>query len=204
MKSTLLIGDYIFISKFAYGYSKYSLPFGHKFNYFEGRSMAKEPERGDVIVFRPPDAIGTDYIKRLIGLPGDRVQMKNGRLWLNGKKVDIKRVENFVDERGDQKFEIKQYVETLPNGVAYNVLDEKFRGPADNTKEFIVPQNHYFFMGDNRDNSRDSRSPLGFVPFENLIGKAEVILFSNESRFLEIWSWVFSFRDRFFINIKDA
>lgn len=204
MKSTLLIGDYIFISKFAYGYSKYSFPFGSAIDYFDGRIGGSKPKRGDVIVFRPPNALGTDYIKRLIGLPGDRIQMKNGRLWLNDQKVEVKRVENFTDKREQLVKSIKRYEETLPNGVSYYVLDEIYDGPADNTKEFVVPEGHYFFMGDNRDNSSDSRLSVGFVPAENLVGKAEIILFSNESRFLKFWDWIFSFRkDRFWLGLDN-
>lgn len=205
MKPTLLIGDYIFISKFAYGYSKYSFPLGYIIDYFDGRVGGSKPERGDIIVFRPPNAPDTDYIKRLIALPGDRVQMRRGRLWLNGQKVEIKRDEDFVDEdKENGKRNIKRYFETLPNGVSYYVLDEKYNGPADNTIVFTVPEDHYFFMGDNRDNSADSRLAIGFVPEENLIGKAEIILFSNRSRFLEFWNWLFSFREgRYFIDLEN-
>lgn len=205
MKPTMLIGDYIFISKFAYGYSKYSFPLGSVFSYFDGRIGGEEPERGDIIVFRPPNATDTDYIKRLVGLPGDKLQMIRGKLWINGVKLKTQRVEDFKDERGESEVNIRRYRETLPNGVEYFILDEKFEGPADNTEVFTVPENHYFFMGDNRDNSSDSRMSIGFVPKENLVGKAEVILFSNRSRFLEIWSWVFSFRgDRFWLDVRDA
>lgn len=205
MKSTMLVGDYIFISKFAYGYSKYSFPFGHKFDYFDGRIGGEKPERGDIIVFRPPHELGTDFIKRLIGLPGDRVQMKRGRLWLNGSKVKVSRVSDFIDEdyRGSVK-NIKRYIETLPNGRSYHVLDEKHRGDVDNTVEYTIPEGYYFFMGDNRDNSTDSRLEVGLVPEENLVGKAELILFSNKSMFLKIWSWLFSFREgRFLLDLEE-
>lgn len=203
MKSTLLIGDYIFISKFAYGYSRYSFPLGYSVNYFEGRTGTNKPERGDVIVFRPNAEPSTDFIKRLIGLPGDTVQMRGGKLFLNGAEIEQKRAEDFIDEdeKGNLK-SIKRYVETLPNGVSYEVLDEIENGTGDDTVEFVVPENNYFFMGDNRDNSADSRFMVGFVPQENLIGKAEVIFFSNKSSFLKIWDWIISFRkNRFLLSL---
>jgi signal peptidase I len=204
MKPTLLIGDYIFISKFSYGFSKYSFPLGFKFDYFEGRLGGDKPERGDIIVFRPPTDTRTDYIKRLIGMPGDSVQMIDGKLYLNGVKLKTKRIEDFVDQRGNKRVVMRRYVETLPNGKSYQILDERADTPSDDTPKYIVPDDHYFFMGDNRDNSADSRLLIGFVPEENLIGKAELILFSNESRFLKIWEWLFSFRDnRFMIPLDD-
>ncbi len=203
MKPTLLIGDYIFISKFAYGFSSYSFPLGYKIHYFDGRKGGHEPKRGDIIVFRPKFDPSTDFIKRLIGLPGDRVQMKNGKLYLNGVMIPQKRLEDFMDERPDGGLvPIKRYEETLPNGVTYQVLDEIDQGPADNTKEFLVPPGNYFFMGDNRDNSSDSRLSVGYVPAENLIGKAEVVFFSNRSDFIKLWDWVVSFRkERFLIDL---
>jgi signal peptidase I len=204
MKPTLLIGDYIFISKFAYGFSKYSFPFGYKINYFDGRiGESEKPKRGDIIVFRPPNDPQTDYIKRLIGLPGDRIQMQNGRLILNGEVLPIKRVEDFLEEKPDgTMYNVKRYTETLPNGVSYKILDEIQASPSDDTEEFVVPENHYFFVGDNRDNSADSRVSIGYVPQENLIGKAEIIFFSNKSNFIEIWNWVTSFRkNRFLIDL---
>ncbi|HCR85274.1 MAG TPA: signal peptidase I [Alphaproteobacteria bacterium] len=205
MKPTLLIGDYIFISKFAYGFGKYTFPFGDKINYFEGRIGGSKPKRGDIIVFRPPNDPQTDYIKRLIGLPGDTIQMKSGRLILNGEVLPNKRREDFLEDKADgTKYNVKRYRETLPNGVEYEVLDEVTAGPADDSEVFTVPENHYFFMGDNRDNSADSRLNIGYVPEENLIGKAEVILFSNEYNFLEIWNWVRGFREnRFIIDLYD-
>jgi len=183
MKPTLLIGDYIFISKFSYGFSKYSLPFGYIIDYFDNRILFSEPEIGDVIVFRPPNALGTDYIKRLVGKEGDRVQMIAGKLKINGKFLPNRRVDDFLDKKQDGSIkDITRFEETLPNGTTYYILDELKNGPADNTPEFIVPRKHYFFVGDNRDNSSDSRMSIGFVPEENLIGRAEVILFSNESK----------------------
>lgn len=207
MKSTLLIGDYIFISKFEYGFSRFSFPMGYMFHYFSGRVGGHKPQRGDIIVFRPNNDPSTDFIKRLIGLPGDTVQMKKGKLYLNGVLVPQKRVEDFLEERPDGSvYPIKRYLETLPNGVSYDVLDEIENNPnADDTKIFTVPEGDYFFMGDNRDNSSDSRLSVGFVPEENLIGKAEIIFFSNKSKFLRFWEWPFSFRgDRFFIDLTKS
>jgi len=205
MKPTLLIGDYIFISKFSYGYSKYSLPFGHAIDYFDDRIFFEEPEIGDVIVFRPPNALATDYIKRLVGKAGDTVQMVGGKLKVNGSFLPVNRIDDFIDKK--QSGEIKsitRYQETLPNGVTYEILDERKNGPADNTIEYTVPDGHYFFVGDNRDNSSDSRMSIGFVPQENLIGRAEVVLFSNESKFRKIWDWVVSFRDdRLLVDLKE-
>ncbi|MDX1949187.1 MAG: signal peptidase I [Rickettsiales bacterium] len=199
MKPTLLIGDYIFISKFSYGYSKFDLPFGYAIDYFDGRIFDKEPKRGDIIVFRPSTQPDTDYIKRLVGLPGDIIQMKDGKLIINGETLPIKRVEDFYDEKeGGLVSQIKQYQETLPNGVTYYILDEIDGGPADNTDFFVVPEGKYFFMGDNRDNSADSRIAIGFVPKENLIGRAEVVFFSNEAPLIKLWEWIVSFRENRF------
>lgn len=210
MKPTLLIGDYIFISKFEYGYSRYTFPLGDIFNYFSGRKGGSKPERGDIIVFRPPSMPDTDYIKRLIGLPGDRVQVINGRLFLNGDPVPTKPDGVFYDEspsgtKTDTAKAIPQYIETLPNGVSYHVLDDKPNGEFDNTPVYIVPEHKYFFMGDNRDNSSDSRASVGFVPEENIVGKAKIVFFSNESKFLRIWEWITSFRSsRFIKNVYET
>lgn len=205
MKPTLLIGDYIFISKFAYGYSTIDLPFGYAIKYFEGRIGGEKPRRGDVIVFRPPTQPDTDYIKRLIGLPGDIIQMKHGKLFLNGEELQAQRVEDFYDDQPDNSASrVKQYVETLPNGVSYSIIDEVDEGPADNTDIFVVPEKHYFFMGDNRDNSADSRISIGYVPTENLVGRADIVFFSNKSPFIKIWDWVASFREgRFWKNLRN-
>lgn len=205
MKPTLLIGDYIFISKFEYGYSKFTFPLGEHFNYFSGRTAGKTPQRGDIIVFRPPTMPDTDYIKRLIGLPGDKVQVINGRLFLNGNPIPTKEAGEFIDTSPNDKNDgttkvIKKYIETLPNGVTYNVLDDNPNGDFDNTPAYIVPPKHYFFMGDNRDNSSDSRASVGLVPEENLVGKANVIFFSNEAKFLKIWKWLTSFRTERFVK----
>ncbi len=192
MKSTLLIGDYLFVSKFSYGYSKYSFPLG--LNLFSGRIWASAPKRGDVVVFKLPKDNATDYIKRVIGFPGDEIQMLNGVLHINGTPVKRKQIKNFqeTDSFGNLH-QIARYEETLPNGVTYTSLDMRKNGYLDNTQVYKVPAGHYFMMGDNRDNSSDSRvlSEVGFVPFENLVGRAEVLFFSvdNSARLWEIWRW---------------
>lgn len=191
MKPTLLIGDYIFVSKYSYGYSRYSFPFGPPI--FDGRIAEKTPERGDVIVFKLPTDPSINYIKRLIGLSGDKIQMRDGRLFINNKIVPQEDTTSFVDHDIDDAKNnyISQFREVLPNGVKYAVLDQYFDSNADNTKEYIVPEGHYFFMGDNRDNSTDSRflHKVGFVPAENLVGRAEVILFPSEYPLWEFWHW---------------
>ena len=197
MIPTLLIGDYLFVSKYSYGYSKYSFPFG--FDLFSGRVWAKEPERGDVVVFKLPRDNQTDYIKRVIGLPGDEIQMIHGVLHINGKPVPKVRVNDYVvvEPSGRERL-MTRFQETLPNGVSYPVLDLVQEGFGDNTEVYKVPEEHFFMMGDNRDNSTDSRflSEVGFVPFENLVGKAQIIFFSldENSSFLEFWDWPTSVR----------
>jgi signal peptidase I len=193
MIPTLLIGDYLFVSKMSYGYSKYSLPFSP--DLFEGRIWSDEPERGDVAVFRPNNKIDTDYIKRVIGLPGDTVQMKDGELYINGEAVKREAAGEFKPNGQYGNRALKLYREILPNGVTYMTADE---GPtlADNTKVFEVPKGHYFMMGDNRDNSSDSRFGVGYVPLENFVGKANVIFFSLEegSSFWQFWKWPWAIR----------
>ena len=191
MTPTLLIGDYLLVSKFSYGYSQYSFPFSPPL--FDGRVLAMgEPERGDIAVFRLPRDPSLDYIKRVIGLPGDRVQMRDGRLFLNGEPVERERGGAYLAENtfGDP-VEIPVYLETLPNGVSYQTLDADPNGPGDNTREFVVPEGHYFMMGDNRDNSADSRFNVGMVPLENFVGKAQIIFFSigDGASALEVWKW---------------
>ena len=192
MKDTLLVGDFLFVSKFSYGYSKHSFPFS--FPPFSGRIWAGAPERGDVAVFKLPADGKTDYIKRVIGLPGDTVQVQQGLLYINGTPVERTRIEDYTEPgRSGAVVTVPRYVETLPNGVSYHVLDLVDRSFTDNTPVYRVPEGHYFMMGDNRDNSTDSRylNMVGYVPAENLIGRADVIFFSTEdgSPFWQIWKW---------------
>jgi signal peptidase I len=200
MENTLLVGDYLFVEKFAYGYSRYSMPYGHIFPSF-GRLFERVPQRGDVIVFKMPNKdspeYGEDFIKRLIGLPGDRVQMLGGQLYLNGKAIPKVRAADYVetDEFG-MVGHVPRYKETLPNGKSYYVLDRITNGQEDNTRVFVVPPGHYFMMGDNRDNSDDSRENVGFVPAENLVGKAALIFFSTNgsAHWWEVWKWPWTIR----------
>ena len=196
MKSTLLVGDYIFVSKYSYGYSRYSFPLGIKF--FDGRIMGEAPKRGDIIVFRNPKSPSVDYIKRLIGLPGDKIQMIDGKLHINGVAVKNEPLDMFEDEETlGQVVEITRQMETLPEGRSYNVLDQS-EIDLDNTPVYEVPPKHYFMMGDNRDNSRDSRvlNEVGFVPEENLVGRAEVIFVSSDksAAWWEVWKWPLTIR----------
>jgi len=221
MKETLLIGDFLFVNKFAYGWSRHSCPLS--LCPIEGRLLGAMPERGDIVVFRHPVS-GADYIKRLIGLPGDRIQVRNGALYLNGAVVprqhdgafaetfmrqgaaaQLPRCENAPVAPGLECLKSRM-IETLPNGVSYPVLNITNASRADNTPEFIVPEGHFFFMGDNRDNSIDSRFPqsaggVGFVPFENLIGRADRVIFSSAgASMLAFWTWR---PDRFFHALHD-
>jgi signal peptidase I len=195
MEGTLLIGDYLFVSKSTYGFSRYSFPFG--LIPFSGRfAVMSEPQRGDIVVFKFPPDNSTDYIKRLIGLPGDRIQMKDGVLYINDMAVPKVKVEDYVDMTTGEPRNVPRYRETLPNGVSYDVLDRDAEGNLDNTQVFVVPEGHYFMMGDNRDNSADSRVDVGYVPFENFVGKAQIIFFSTDgsARIWEVWKWPLAIR----------
>jgi signal peptidase I len=208
MIPTLLVGDYLFVSKFSYGYSKHSLPFSHTWLFRplpRGRILSSEPERGDIVVFKLPSDEQTDYIKRVIGLPGDRVQMKGGILHLNGEAVKRERIEDYLvhDDSGNVTRE-RQYRETLPNGRSYNTLELSDNEYMDNTSEYTIPADSYFAMGNNRDNSRDSRfREVGFIPRENLVGRAEFLFFSIDGAFWKFWEWHKTIRfDRLFTRIR--
>ena len=219
MYPTLKVGDYLFVSKLSYGYSKYSFNFsfgGFGTTWikccpidFPGRVvLADTPKRGDVAVFKLPTDTNIDYIKRVIGLPGDRIQMRDGVLFINGEAVKKERVEDYVDTESGGEGDghpIQQYEETLPNGVKYRVLDQLPNGSADNTIEYVVPPAHYFMMGDNRDNSEDSRflDAVGYVPIENYVGRADIIFFSisRGTTLWEVWKWPFEIRWGRFLNL---
>ncbi len=205
MKPTLLVGDYLFVSKPAYGYSRYSFPFG--LAPIQGRVWDEMPQRGDVVVFKLPTNKSVDYIKRLIGLPGDTIQVRGGRLYINGTVVQrdalgIKSVQN--DDGRD--IMTTEYTETLPGGSVHSIYEENDSGPLDDTPLYTVPEGHFFMMGDNRDNSQDSRvqQVVGFVPFENMVGRADFIFFSTDgtASLFEFWKWPFAMRySRFFTDI---
>lgn len=192
MKSTLLVGDYLFVSKMSYGYSRYSIPGGY--DLFRGRIWATQPKRGDVAVFKLPRDPSVDFIKRVVGLPGDEIQVRDGVLYINGTGVPKRRVGEW--ESPDENGHISRYTryeETLPNGVKHFTLDRTLNGRFDNTDVFKVPAGHYFMMGDNRDESNDSRArgDVGFIPYENFVGRAEIIWFSGTEQwsFLKPWTW---------------
>lgn len=201
MRPTLLEGDYLFVTKWAYGYSRHSLPFSP--DLFQGRIWDAAPERGDVAVFKYPPNPALDYIKRVIGLPGDRIQMREGQLYINGDPVGRQKTGQIDNpDITEVNRPVDVYRETLPNGVSYDTLDVTPNGISDNTREFVVPAGHYFMMGDNRDNSADSRV-FGFVPEENLVGRANIIFFSisGGASPLEIWKWPSQIRPMRFFNM---
>jgi signal peptidase I len=209
MEGTLLVGDYLFVSTFSYGYTHYTLPFSPRI--FSGRVFGSEPKRGDVVVFRLPRDDSIDYIKRVIGLPGDRIQMIDGLLHINGAAVKRERAQDYIDsDQGPQPVRVKRWHETLPNGVSYDTLDRIENSEYDTTQPYLVPSGHFFMMGDNRDNSLDSRVPptsggVGYVPFENIIGRAQLVFFSigDGAHAWQVWRWPSSLRaSRLFTVIR--
>jgi signal peptidase I len=219
MRNTLVEGDYVFSTKYDYGYSKHS--FMISMNLFSGRVLSSEPERGDVIIFRPPHNMGLRYIKRLIGLPGEKIELKNGVVFVN----DIPLKREFVRSYSEDEYFFDEFFEILPSGKRYKVKQIKMINlpnyaisdltSSNNFGPFFIPEGQYFFLGDNRDQSADSRFALGSVPFENFISKARFVLFSfKENLFLDnpisldqfsqIWKWIRSFKtERFFYNFYE-
>jgi len=203
MKATILENDYIFSTKYSYGYSKHSFPFSP--DMFNDRILASKPKRGDIVIFRPPMNMEIRYIKRLIGLPGDKIQMINDTIYINDKAVERIEDGRFTDQAGQL---YKKFKETLPSGISYNsykLAQSANTNKYGNTGIFYVPSDKYFFLGDNRDESNDSRIDLGFVPFENFIAKGQFILFSTSELFwldnkgiienvTRIWPWIKSIR----------
>ncbi len=206
MEPNLLVGDRLFVTKYSYGYSKHSFPFSP--NIFDGRIIYSKPKRGDVVVFKTPADNRTDYIKRLIGIPGDEIQFINGSLYLNNNEI-LKTFIRFNEDVfcGNEKIKTNFFIEKLPNGIEYKTtyrLDYSFQ----NSDKFIVPEDHFFFLGDNRDCSKDSRflSEVGYVHKDNLVGKAQFLFFSSDYRvgsIFKVWDWNKIIRfNRFFKKIK--
>ena len=203
MEPNLLVGDRLFVSKYSYGYSRHSLPFSPKI--YNKRIFRKLPKRGDIIVFKTPADNRTDYIKRLIGLPGDTIQIINKDLYLNDTKIKKESIKNTIMINcGNEIIKVDFFEETLPNGKKY-VSVYRRDGTMVNTDKFVVPEDHYFFMGDNRDCSKDSRylGSVGYVNVNNLVGKAQLIFFSNDKKrgsLLKFWNWNESIRIKRFIK----
>ena len=203
MKPNFIVGDYLFVSKYRYGISNASFPYAP--DLFQGRKFAlHQPERGEVIVFKSQHDRSINFIKRLVGLPGDAIQVKEGKLYINDVAVERLDAGSFTDTDGHI---LTRYQEILPNGTSYYTLEDTPYGPLDNTEIFKVPEGHYFFMGDNRDHSLDSRTggdPIGFVPYEAIIGRAEIIIFSNPYSMFTFWQWPFNFNmQRFFEKVDN-
>jgi signal peptidase I len=192
MIPTLLVGDYLFVSKYSYGYSRFSFPFSPPL--FSGRILGGGPHRGDVAVFKLPLDNSTDYIKRIVGLPGDHVQMRQGQLYINGQLVQRQPDGNCIADDNGIRIEEKRFREELPGGVTHEICKATDEGFANNTPDFLVPADRVFAMGDNRDNSLDSRfmdRGVGFVPVENLVGRAEFVFFSvdSDAPWWQFWQW---------------
>ncbi len=203
MKPTLLVGDYLFVSKYSYGYSKYSIPLAPPL--FSGRLLASEPKRGDIAVFRPPHELDSDYIKRVIGLPGDKIQVIDGVLHINGVAVKREKLPDFSEGEGYFEYRAMAFKETLPNGISYTVLKRNRVSVLDNSPVYEVPPGQYFMMGDNREDSQDSRF-WGAVPLENFVGRAEILFFSIKEgeSFWQFWRWPWSIRfNRFFTVLRN-
>ena len=205
MKPTLLEGDYLFVSKYTYGFSRHSFPMS--FPKYSGRIFSEYPKRGDVAVFKFTKNTKIDYIKRIIGLPGDKIQMRNGILYINNKEIDRKANGSWsAKDRNNILYTYERYTENLSDDIFYEVLDASPNGMLDNTDVYTVPNGHLFAMGDNRDQSSDSRilSQLGFIPFENLVGKAQIIFYSRDRSepLWKLWLWPSSIRvERLFKSI---
>ena len=204
MEPTLLIGDRIFVKKYSYGYSKHSFPFSPPL--FSERFFSQKPKYGDLVVFKTPSDNRTDYIKRLIGLPGDTIQFKDGKIFINKKEISRTKVTTINKVRcGSSELNVSAFNETLPNGKKHIAVYNKL-GTMQNSDEYKVPENHFYFLGDNRDCSKDSRylSSVGYVSSENLVGKASIIFFSNDTisgSVLKFWNWNESFRIGRSLNI---
>ena len=210
MYPTLHIGDMPMVRKWEYGYSKYATPFFSSVELpIDGRVMAGDVKRGDIVVFRLPSNPEINYVKRVIGLPGDRIQVLSGRLHINDVMVEREYIDEYeYNDIGNERIDTKRYKQTLPNGVSFNILEENDFGQGDNTPVYTVPAGHYFMMGDNRDHSLDSRfSQVGYVPYENLVGPAVRLMWSYDSvssNILRIWEWPFKINySRLFIDVTE-